>query len=128
LNGIWTGSQRRGLIVLLAAITVVLGIRLLMNRQTIPDPQPPEGPAASELQDRIDPNFASAAEIAAIPGVGEKRAEAIVAYREAYTKSHSGKLAFPGLIDLLRVSGIGAGVSESMEPYLIFPSQTATRP
>jgi competence ComEA-like helix-hairpin-helix protein len=128
LDGIWTVSQRRGLIALLLGITAILAIRLLLNRQTIPDPQPAEGPAAGEVQDRLDPNVASAAELAAIPGVGEKRAEAIVDYRDHYLQDHPGGVAFPAQIDLLRVSGIGAGVSESMEPYLIFPGQSTSRP
>jgi competence ComEA-like helix-hairpin-helix protein len=128
LDGIWTVSQRRGLIAILAAITLALAVRLILNPRTIPNPQPPEGPAAAQLQDRIDPNQATAAELAAIPGLGEKRAADIVQYRQNFSKDHPNRLAFSNILDLQRVSGIGAGLTETMDPYLIFPSQSATRP
>ena len=107
---------------------LALAVRLFLNPRTIPNPQPPDGPAAAELQDRIDPNLATAAELAAIPGLGEKRADAIL--------SNTGK-TFPKPIPAASrlttsrpraVSGIGAGLAETMEPYLNFPSQSATRP
>lgn len=69
-----TPSQRRGLSLLLGILILILAIRLILNRTTVPDPQLPEGSNARELADRIDPNNASEAELAAIPMLGEKRA------------------------------------------------------
>lgn len=125
---LWNASQRRGLIVLLGAILLALGIRLAMNRTSIGQEQPPAGPAAHQLADRIDPNTASAAELAAIPTVGPKRAEAIVEYRRSYVARHPGHRAFVQTQDLEHVSGIGPAIAENMEPYLIFPGDAATRP
>ena len=79
-----TPSQRRGLSLLLGILILILAIRLILNPTTVPDPQPAEGPRASELADRVDPNVASEAELAAIPGLGEKRAEAIVEFRRRF--------------------------------------------
>ena len=52
------------------------------KQDVISDPQPSEGPRAAELQSRIDPNAADWKTLAAIPNLGEKRAKAIVAYRD----------------------------------------------
>jgi competence ComEA-like helix-hairpin-helix protein len=99
-----------------------------MHRDFVPDPQPLEGARARELADRFDPNTATQAELAAIPGVGEKLAGAIVAYRVAYAKLHRGQLAFVERTDLLAVTGIGVAKMEGMEAYLVFPAKVATRP
>jgi DNA uptake protein ComE-like DNA-binding protein len=120
-RGLWTLSQRRGLIAILIIIVAILAIRLAMNPLTIPQNPPASGPAADQLADRIDPNSASAAELAAIPGLGEGRAGAIVEYRNIFAADHPGQLPFTRSSDLQRVPGIGPAISETMEPYLIFP-------
>ncbi len=119
---LWTVSQRRGLAVIIAIVILILGVRLILNRMIVPDPQSPRGPAADQLADRIDPNVASAAEFAEIPGLGEKRAAAIVEYREQFQKLHPGRRAFLRLADVENVKGIADATAEAMEPYLIFPS------
>ena len=113
--------------VLLGIILVILAIRLSLNPVTVPDPQPAEGPTANQLADRIDPNMATVAELAAIPTLGEKRAEAIVEYRQQYSVRHHGHVAFTSLSNLEQISGIGAATAETLEPYLIFPSGATTR-
>ncbi|HEX4052801.1 MAG TPA: helix-hairpin-helix domain-containing protein [Tepidisphaeraceae bacterium] len=122
-----TPSQRRGLSLLLGILILILAIRLILNPTTVPDPQPAEGPRASELADRVDPNVASEAELAAIPGLGEKRAEAIVEFRRRFASRHPGRRAFDAASDLEEISGIGAATAEMMEPYLIFPPASTTR-
>jgi competence protein ComEA len=118
-----TPSQRRGLMVLLGILIVVLAIRLWLNPAMVPEHQPPQGPKAEQLADRIDPNIATEAELAAISGLGEKRAEAIVDYRQRYVAEHPNHLAFSRSSDLERISGIGPATAEMMEPYLIFPDK-----
>jgi DNA uptake protein ComE-like DNA-binding protein len=125
-RGLWTLSQRRGLIAILAVVVAGLSIRLIMNPLTISNSPPAQGPAADELADRIDPNSASAAELAAIPGLGEGRAGGIVKYREIFLADHPGEIPFARPQDLERVPGIGAAISESIEPYLMFPKPAAT--
>jgi competence ComEA-like helix-hairpin-helix protein len=99
-----------------------------MHRDFVPDPQPLEGSRAGELADRFNPNTATQAELAAIPGVGEKLAGAIVAYRVEYAKLHRGQPAFAEPRDLLAVKGIGVAKMEGMEAYLVFPATAGTRP
>jgi competence protein ComEA len=85
-----------------------------------PGPSPPETPAtASKLPtsdggapvDRIILNQASAEELTRLPGVGQKRAEAIVALRTRLG-------GFKRLTDLLRIRGIGPRSLKRMLPYL----------
>jgi competence ComEA-like helix-hairpin-helix protein len=125
---LWTHSQVRGLILIFSAIVLVLGIRLMTNRATIPDPQPPRGAAAAQLADRLDPNAATAGELAAIPGLGQKRADAIVAYRKQFLTANPGKSVFAKQEDLQHVRGIGPAISELLDGYLIFPTESSTRP
>ena len=63
-------------------------------------------PAPSQSQapgGKVDLNTATAEELMILPGIGEKRAADIIAYREA-----NGPFRIPE--DLTRVSGIGEGI------------------
>jgi len=72
-------------------------------RETPTDP-PDEG-------DRIRLNSATVDELTQIPGLGEKTAQRIVAYRDA----HGG---FRSLEELLVVEGVGSKKLEQWRPYL----------
>ena len=78
----WTYSQRRVLLVLLSVLCVALIVRYALHPVYVSDPQPPVPARFSELADRIDPNTADWQTLAALPGIGERRAKDIVAYRE----------------------------------------------
>lgn len=65
-------------------------------------------------------NRASLGELTAVPGVGEKTAEAILAYRKAHGD-------FRALDDLLNVKGIGEKKLEKMGAYLIISQSTMRR-
>jgi DNA uptake protein ComE-like DNA-binding protein len=118
----WTRSQRRGLQVLLLVLVVFLTFQVIRNRSYVPDPQLPQGARAPELQSRLDPNSADWHALAAIPTLGEKRAKAIVAYRESVLASNAHRTAYQSPGDLLHVRGIGAATLENLRPYLSFPS------
>ncbi len=64
-------------------------------------------PSASEQREKINLNTATAAELEALPGIGESRAAAIVAYREEHG-------AFQSIEELLEVPGIGAATLEKV--------------
>ncbi|WP_297212305.1 ComEA family DNA-binding protein [uncultured Flavonifractor sp.] len=66
---------------------------------------PPAGQSAGT--GLVDLNTATAEELMSLPGIGEKRAAAIVAYREA-----NGPFRIPE--DLTRVDGIGEGILEGL--------------
>lgn len=74
----------------------------------------------TELASRINPNDASAASLVRLPGVGVVRAEAIVAYRENFSKQNNGKPAFETIDDLQKIRGIGPKTVENISQYLEF--------
>ena len=73
-----------------------------------------------KLDERINPNEASAASLERLPGIGTAKAEAIVAYRENFKKETGSNRAFRSCDDLRKVKGIGAGTVEEMSRWLKF--------
>jgi competence ComEA-like helix-hairpin-helix protein len=67
---------------------------------------------------RIDPNTASARDLARMPGVGMRLAKEIVSDREI-------RGVFGSLASLDRVAGIGPGMLRRMEPFLLVPARSA---
>lgn len=59
----------------------------------------------------IDINRASVSELTEIPGIGQVRAEAIAAYREAHGAFHT-------VEDIMNVTGIKEGLFEKMKGYI----------
>lgn len=59
----------------------------------------------------IDLNHASLAELTQLPGIGQKRAEAIVAFREA----HGG---FQSIAQLMKIKGIGRAMLRKLRPLV----------
>src|SRR5690606_5447428 len=106
----------------LAALVVFSAIRLIYRPTFVADPQPERPAGFDELQDRIDPNTADAATLSALPSIGPKRAEQIIAHREAWSAAHNGEPAFQKLSDLKRIKGIGDAITAHLEPFLIFPA------
>jgi len=66
---------------------------------------------AEEVPLKVDIRTASAQELMAIPGIGQKRAEDIINYRLQFP--------FENVIDLTKVSGIGSGIYRRSYPYLV---------
>lgn len=76
--------------------------------------------ALLDLQLRLDPNTATAHELALLPGIGPHLAENILAYRAAVAPP-----AFRAPADLERVPRIGPVTAERLRPYLRFPPAPA---
>ncbi|MBN1765225.1 MAG: helix-hairpin-helix domain-containing protein [Sedimentisphaerales bacterium] len=73
------------------------------------------------LYDQVNPNRASWAALACLPGVGQGKARAIVKYRQEYAKTYGSEQAvFQEAGDLCRVRGIGEKTVAQIEEYLIF--------
>ncbi len=117
----WSASQRRALIVVLAVLCVVFAARLACNPVYVSDPQPALPERFNELADRIDPNTADWQTLAALPTIGEKRAKAVVAYRERLRERQPDAVAFHGPEDLIAVKGFGRATVNALRPHLIFP-------
>ncbi len=122
----WTPGHRRALVGLLTILVIVLGIRYAFNSAFISDPQPEIPARAAELADKLDPNNCTWQELAAIPYLGEKKAQAIVVYRDRWKREHPGDLAFRGPQDLRNVKGVGPATVSNMSPYLMFPNSKSS--
>src|SRR5699024_3550676 len=75
-------------------------------------PQPEGGPAPSGAESSVSRHQADQAEMDARPGLGETKATAILAHREALGGS------FTSVEDLLDVKGIGPSTFEELEPLV----------
>jgi competence ComEA-like helix-hairpin-helix protein len=117
----WTLPQRRVLLLLLGVLLVFLSVRYAFNPVFVSDPQPDRPARFDDLADRIDPNTASWADLAALPGLGEKRAKDIVAFREESRRYAPSGVVFARPEDMLKVKGIGLAMLESVRPHLAFP-------
>ena len=118
-------GQRRALFALLVGLLGAAGLLAWRRPAFVDDPQPVTGARAGELQSKIDPNHADAQTLAALPGVGEKRARAIVAYR--VRRAERGEATpFKSPRDLLRIDGIGAKLAAQMEIFMAFPRNHPT--
>jgi competence ComEA-like helix-hairpin-helix protein len=71
------------------------------------------------LAERINPNYASVASLARLPGVGMARAEAIVAYRNDFAAANN-KKAYQNYKDLENVRGIGPKTTQKISEWLKF--------
>jgi Helix-hairpin-helix motif len=124
----WSAPQRGTMIALLLGMGIYLIIRMIVFPVYVPDPQPLHPPREHDLADRIDPNTADWQTLAALPLIGDKRAQDIVAYRERFTSENSGRAAFLTLNDLRNIRGIGTATIQTLDPFLIFPGQSTTAP
>ncbi|UNK20016.1 helix-hairpin-helix domain-containing protein [Paenibacillus sp. N3/727] len=68
---------------------------------------------AAETSGKININTADAAALIDLPGIGEKKAQAIIDYRIKHGP-------FRTAVDLLEVKGIGPKMLEKMKPYVGF--------
>jgi hypothetical protein len=122
----WTAAQRGVLIGLTILLAVYVAIRFWLNPTYVSDPQPLVPSRAAELADRLDPNTATADELAALPMIGERRARDIINYRDRFTSEHPGRIAFEEPTDLLAIRGIGGAILQQIRPFLVFPKERPT--
>lgn len=117
----WNDRQRRALTALLIGATVALGAVAFRRPLFLADPPPPDAPRGGDLADRVDPNDADEATLAALPSIGPGRARDIVAYRDRAKDRDATETPFRTPTDLRRVKGIGRATVEAVAPYLKFP-------
>jgi len=112
----------RGCVALLALLALLAAARLTRDSGGWPGSSPITLPAAERARLRIDPNRASRAELALLPGIGQTLAARIVAFRELRPQP-----AFRAPADLAMIAGIGAVLVERAAPYLQCASATDSR-
>lgn len=129
---VWTLRRLEGLTLLLTALFAALTLvwfllpggepaapTLVEPAHSLRAAEPPRNPEAPGILEgeRLDLNTASAADLTRLPGIGEKRARDIVAWREA----HGGFETEEGLME---VDGIGEGTYEKVAPYVTVDGET----
>jgi len=77
------------------------------------------------LPRQVDPNSASAQELARLPHIGDTLAQRIVQYRDARRPNSADGIVFRQAGDLDAVPGIGSKLVEQMAPFLRFPEEGA---
>jgi DNA uptake protein ComE-like DNA-binding protein len=117
---LWTANQRVALIAITVILLVFIVVLYVRNPSYVSNPQPDEPPRAAELADRIDPNTADLTTLSALPLLGEKRAKAIIDYREHYHSLKPDEVVYQRPEDLMRVRGIGVNMVDQLRPFLIF--------
>lgn len=80
-----------------------------------PTPPPSPGAAASGAPALVDLNRAGLTELTSLPGIGQKRAEAILAFRAA----HGG---FQSVSQLLHIKGIGRAMLRKLRQLVTISS------
>jgi DNA uptake protein ComE-like DNA-binding protein len=118
---VWTTSQRRAILILLLLFGGVLAYRYFTRPRYLPETFEADGPRQAELLSQIDPNTADWQTLAAIPNLGEKRAKAIVTYRETQSPHVPDGIVFKSVDDLRNVRGIGPATAQNLKPFLLFP-------
>jgi len=120
----WTARNVAALIVLTGLLAGVIGWRMLDRRGRMTADLAVIDTAMPAADEKIDPNTASWASMARLPGIGPGRAKEICRYR--------GKLdvgpAFTRAEDLQQVKGIGPIIVDGIRPYLTFAEPTNDRP
>ncbi len=122
----FTRGHRLGLGLLLAGLLGLLIYHYVRRPMRLDDGvvvvRGPDGHAVvATLPRLVDPNQATAEELARIPGVGVKTAEALVKYRAARREMAEDGRVFLRLADVERVPGVGKKTAENMGEYLAFP-------
>ena len=79
-----------------------------------------DNPSKIELPGCINPNNASAASLARLPGIGLIRARAIVEYREKFFAEGRQRPVFKDCNDLDKVKGIGPATVRKIKLWLEF--------
>ena len=75
------------------------------------------------IDDKINPNNVPLASLLRLPGIGAKKAQAIIDYRSGF----NGRYAFENSSDLQNISGIGPKTVEKISPWLYFgPAEELT--
>jgi competence ComEA-like helix-hairpin-helix protein len=101
--------------VLLAWLCVTVAIPSVVNTTRIST-----GHAFFEIEDRVNPNYASSVSLARLPRIGPARAQEIVSYRRRFTEQAGQSLVFKRVEDLQRIKGIGPATIEAVRPWLSF--------
>jgi comEA protein len=99
-------------------LTSVLCFALSAGLALASEPLPSPGQGESAQPVVLDLNSAQLSQLEQLPGIGQKRAQAILDYREAHGGFHS-------VSQLLQIKGIGRAMLRKLRPLVTVGSQSA---
>jgi len=108
-------NQKNYLICLMVLMVLSLLLAVLFSKDLFF--QNP-GTAGLTLQNKINPNKASAASLMRLPGVGRAKADAIISYRNKNSSSIA--KPFKNVNDLDKITGFGPKTIKDINNFLIF--------
>ena len=73
-----------------------------------------------KLDDKLNPNYATAENMARLPGIGLVRAEAIIAHRENFNDKNGNGPVFQSCYDLQQIDGLGPKITKNINRWLKF--------
>ena len=116
--------HRRRDIILWLLLIVLAGsstYRLIEHRRKVLVPLLYSDKSSDNLADKINPNIASWASMARLPGIGMSKAKAIVRYRQQWCENNiDGEIPFKESMDLCNIKGIGQKTVEKIKEYLYY--------
>ena len=122
--GFLLGLLASGLLILILRSSPYKPLELTLPTQDLPPAsgavlqfaQPAPGNTSEPVREfpalKLNLNTATRGQLISLPGIGEAKADAILAWRAANG-------AFTSLEDLLDVPGIGPGILEELKPFLM---------
>ena len=116
----WRRSNLAAVLVFLVAGGALLTWKVAGQSVRAGEDIPVDSSRVAQWRDRIDPNTASYASMRRLPGLGQAKAQAIIAWRESHKDQPFEKAA-----DLSRIRGFGTVLPRRVAPYLDLPSKTA---
>ncbi len=116
-------SPRHGFVLcgICAGLTIALLVQGFWNGRPVSEGAPPG--TTHRVAIGVDPNAASWAELALLPGIGPVIAKRIVSYRESHSTADGSELVYRSAADLTKVRGVGEVQSRRIAGYLRFPNR-----
>jgi hypothetical protein len=118
----WRRPNLAAILVFLIAGGAVLAWRMTGQSVQAGEDIPVDSPRVAQGWDRIDPNTASYASLRRLPGLGQHKAQDVIAWRENHKDQ-----PFREARDLSRIRGFGTVLPRRVAPYLDLPLKTTAQ-
>ncbi|MDX1764026.1 MAG: helix-hairpin-helix domain-containing protein [bacterium] len=92
-------------------LSILLAVMVLVGLHGAPAAAEGPGAAVKTKVKKVDLNEATVQELAALPGIGAKKAEAIIEYRKSHKR-------FNSVEELKKVKGVGEKLFAKIEPMI----------
>jgi competence ComEA-like helix-hairpin-helix protein len=113
-------QQRIQLFAFIISILICVFFSLAFTASSVIHLSPARNGCGIVLDDKINPNNATAASLARLPNIGHSRAQAVIEYKESFAAKNGDIPVFRDCNDLQRVKGIGPRTVQNLNQWLRF--------